>query len=184
MPGLTLALGFAAGWIPLYVFRAETRRHALPLYTPNERLWVGLSPITVALHVSAACLTLSLTPTVAVWRALLAATLFAAGVGFWLWARAIIAPFGVRRLPDEPPPALRKDGPFGLVRNPLYLGVLVAAAAPAVAAGRLFLIATYLPCVVALAIRAAQDEKRLHAQLGEAYAQYCREVRRLFPFVW
>ena len=33
-------------------------------------------------------------------------------------------------------------------------------------------------------IRAEQEERRLHAQLGPAYADYCRTVKRLIPFVW
>ena len=39
-------------------------------------------------------------------------------------------------------------------------------------------------CCVALIVRAAQEERRLHAQLGSVYAEYCRSVKRLIPFVW
>jgi protein-S-isoprenylcysteine O-methyltransferase Ste14 len=70
------------------------------------------------------------------------------------------------------------------VRHPLYFGVLVVSAAPAVAAGRLFLLCTYLMCVVAIVVRALQEERRLHAQLGSEYASYCRDVKRLVPFLW
>lgn len=184
MPGPALAILFAAGWIPLYLWRAEATQEAMPFYAPQEKLWVRLSPVIVALHVSAACLALSLSSAVPAWRATLGITMFAAAVGFWVWARSLIGPVRVRRLPDEAPTALCRNGPFGVVRNPLNFAVLVAAAAPAVTAGRSFLLVTYLPCVVALAIRAAQEERRLHAQLGAPYAEYCASVKRLVPFIW
>ncbi|MGH7788774.1 MAG: methyltransferase family protein [Candidatus Binatia bacterium] len=183
MVGMALGVLFAVGWIPLFVFRAEATQAALPYYGAVERFWVRISPMVIALHVTLASILASLTPAPA-WRIGLGVGLFAAGVAFWFWARAQIGPLAITRLPDEAPAALRRDGAFGLVRNPLYLGYLIAAAAPLVVAARPILLATYAACFVVLAVRAEQEEQRLHTQLGLAYAQYCREVKRLIPFVW
>jgi len=181
--GLGLALVFAVGWIPLWVFRAEAMSDALPYYSPAERRSVGSAAAILAAHTSLACIVLSVSSPPR-WRAALGVVLFAAAIGFWMWARAQIGPLRVTRLPDQPPPALRRDGPFGVVRNPLYLGYLMAAAAPALTAGRALLAVSFAACFAVLAIRAAQEERRLHAQLGPAYAEYCRSVKRLIPFVW
>ena len=70
------------------------------------------------------------------------------------------------------------------MRNPLYFSYLVCAAGPAIVAARPILLVSLAACFAALAMRAAQEERRLHAQLGASYAAYCRDVKRLIPFVW
>lgn len=176
-----LALLFGAAWLPMFVFRAETQRDAVPFYSAAERFWVRAAPLIVALHVALACLFVSRLATLPPGRAVLGLALHAAALAFWFRARAQISPLRERRLPDDAPPVLRRDGPFGMVRNPLYLAYLVAAAAPALVAARPLLLLTWLACLAALLIRADQEERRLHAQLGPAYAAYCAEVPRLWP---
>lgn len=184
MTAVLLSIVFALGWLPLFAFRAETLTAALPHYSAAERLSVYVAPLTVALHVTLACLLVTQETPLAPLRTTAALALFAAALAFWFRARAQIGPLRKRPLPDEPPPVLRRDGPFGLVRNPLYLAYLGAAAAPALVAARPLLLLTWLICLAALSVRAAQEERRLHAQLGPTYAAYCREVKRLIPFVW
>jgi protein-S-isoprenylcysteine O-methyltransferase Ste14 len=182
--GIALSIVFGLGWLPLFVFRAESLGEALPSYRGSERFWVLAAPVILAVHVTASCIVLNFGQAVPVVRAAISLLVFASGIAFWLWARAVIGPIRARRLPDQPPERLRRDGPFGVVRNPLYLGVLVAAAGPALAAAEPLLAVSYVLSVAALAIRAVQEERRLHAQLGPAYAEYCREVPCMIPFVW
>jgi protein-S-isoprenylcysteine O-methyltransferase Ste14 len=182
--GLALALLFSIGWLPVYVFRAESMHDAFPAYRPAERLWVVLAPVLVSAHFAIAAVTLSLMEGIPPWRAVLGTAVFGGGIGFWFWGRATIGPLRQRRLPEEPPLRFRRDGPFGVVRNPLYLGVLIAASAPVVVAQTWWLVVTLALSGCGLAVRAAQEERRLHAQLGPAYAAYCRAVKRLVPFVW
>jgi protein-S-isoprenylcysteine O-methyltransferase Ste14 len=181
---LALALLFSVGWIPIFFFRTEPLRNAFEEYGRTERLAVVVTPLVLTVHVMASCVLLSVTPSSPLWRTLASAGLFAAGLGFWFWARATIGPLRVRRTPDQPPIEFRRDGPFAFVRNPLYLACLLALSAPAVAAGRPLLIASFALCVLALAVRCRQDERRLHDQLGQTYVDYCRDVKRLIPFLW
>ncbi|MBX3025150.1 hypothetical protein KF840_09590 [bacterium] len=183
---IPIALGaiFGVGWIPFFAFRAEAMTAALPHYSARERLWVRAAPLLVAVHVTLACAAVSVMPQVPRLRGGLGIALYAAAQIFWWRARLQIGPLRHRPLPDEAPSGLRRDGPFGLVRNPLYLAYLMAAAAPAIVAARPPLALTWLALFAALAVRAAQEERRLHAQLGAAYAAYCRQVKRLIPFVW
>ena len=181
--GLVLAFGLALGWIPLYVFRAEVTKDSLRYYSAVERRWVRWTPILVAVHVTLACILVSRSEP-PLWRATIGAGLFVAATAFWFWARLQIGPLRTKRLPIEPPRRFRRDGAFGLVRNPLYFGYLLAAAAPAVVAAQPLLLVTFAGCCVALTVRAEQEERRLHAQLGPVYAEYCRSVKRLIPFVW
>lgn len=181
--GLALSVFFTVGWVSLYFFRVEDIPDALPVYTPSERLWVGATVAIMSAHVTLGCVTTSLSA-VPVWRAAVSVIVFAFGIAFWLWARSLIGPVRERRSPDVPPLRLRTDAAFGVVRHPLYLGCVIAASAPVVAAARPFLLVTLCSCIVSLGVRAAQEERRLHEQLGPPYAAYCAHVRRLIPFVW
>lgn len=184
MAAIALGALFGIGWLPLFPRRAETLRAALPYYSAAERVWVFVTPALLALHVTLACALVSITVPLPAGRTAVALLLYAGALAFWFRARAQIGAFDRRPLPDDPPPALRRDGPFGLVRNPLYFAYLLAAAAPALVAARPLLLLTWSAAFAALAVRAAQEERRLHAQLGPAYAAYCRAVKRLIPFVW
>jgi protein-S-isoprenylcysteine O-methyltransferase Ste14 len=183
MLGPLLAVLFCVGWVPLWVFRSESIQDAIPHYTATERILALLAPLMIAVHMTLGCVLVG-DSVPEPWRAALGVKLYAIGIAFWIWARVQIGPLRRTRLPDEPPLRLRRDGAFGVVRNPLYLGILTAAAAPVVVAPQTALIATYLATLTVLGMRAAQEERRLHAQLGADYAEYCRGVKRLIPFVW
>jgi len=182
--GVVLAIVFSVGWLPLHLFRAESVSAALPFYRPRERRWVHAIIALLIVHVSAACLTLTLRAPPPLSRCVLAATTFVAGIGFWLWGRVLIGPLRTPRLPNEPPHALRCDGAFGWVRHPLYFGVLVAASAPLIATLRVEIAVTFVLAAIAVVARAQQEEHRLRAQLGAQYDAYCAQVKRLIPFVW
>lgn len=181
--GGLLAIYVTLGWLPMFVFRVESLNDALAHYHGSERWWTRLAPIVIAGHVTATCLALNFVA-VAAWQALLSATLFAVAVGFWAWGRVQIGPLRETRLPDEPPLRFRRDGAFGIVRHPLYCAFVLAAGAPLIAVPRWWLLLSYMATVATIAIRAVQEERRLHAQLGPEYALYCRQVKRLLPWVW
>ena len=182
--GQLLALVFTIAWVPLFFIRAEKLGDAFPFYSRAERRAAIFAPTILTIHMALACFLMSLMPSVSTLRAVLGASIVACGIGFWVWARSAIGPLRVRRLPTEPPLRFRRDGPFAIVRNPLYFGMLVALTGPVVIAGRAVLIVTLGLCVIALAIRAKQEERWLHGHLGAEYGTYCREVKSLIPFVW
>lgn len=182
--GIALGLVFGLGWIPLFIFRAEALTQTFHRYTPSERLWVTLTPVVLAVHMTGVCLVMNLTPNIAWWSAAVGLALFGGAIAFWFWGRLMIGPLRVRRLPDEPPLRLQRSGAFGIVRHPLYFGYLVAAAAPLAVVPRPLFALTFALCGVALAVRAVQEERRLRAQVGAPYDAYCRDVKRLIPFIW
>jgi protein-S-isoprenylcysteine O-methyltransferase Ste14 len=182
--GHALAILFTAGWLVVLAFRGETWRAALPEYESDERVWVVVSFTILTIHFTVGCLTAWAAPHIPIWRVFAGATVFVAGMGVWLWGRSGIGPLGTRRVPSQSPAEFRRDGAFGLVRNPMYLGSLLASAGPAIAIPKPVLLLGFVACGFALSMRAIQDERRLHRQLGPAYAEYCREVKRLIPFIW
>ena len=73
-------------------------------------------------------------PTPAPLRAAAAAAQ-AAGIGFAAWSAATLGPaLTASPLPNRRA-ALRQDGPFGVVRHPIYSGLLLAAGARTAASG-------------------------------------------------
>lgn len=108
-----------------------------------------------------------------------------AGVALELWAGLEL---GWRRavdLEDTPPdPALPRlvfRGPFGYLRHPQSLGLLLMLSGAAVGVRRpgLFLVAAVVGgLVVAMALR---HDAELARQFGEAYARYRRAVPLLVP---
>lgn len=92
---------------------------------------------------------------------------------------------GIRQAERRPAAAVefRTDGPFGLVRHPIYLGwILMTFGAPAMTTNRLmFAVISSLYLVVAI----PWEEHSLVTAFGERYRAYQSAVRwRLIPGVW
>ena len=181
----TIVIGvlFAIGLIPLFVFRTEPVVRALAIVTPKERLSWRMAVAMLTLHMTLCCVLIATNPLAPV-RTLAGACIFLGGLAFWLWGRRAIGPLRARRTPDQPPCAFRDDGPFGLVRNPLNFGLVMACAGLAVSAGHSAVWVTFVGCVYVLDLRARHEEERMRAQLGGTYEAYQRAVKRLIPFVW
>jgi len=79
---------------------------------------------------------------------------------------------------------LKTDGPYALVRHPMYLGiVLYHVGATLVLQSPLLLALTALVIAPYTAIRIAYEERALRTAFGERYVSYQREVPPLLPFV-
>lgn len=75
------------------------------------------------------------------------------------------------------------SGPYGLVRHPVYAGLLLAVLATAFERGRIEAVAGALVLVAAVSLRAKLEERYLRRDLGDAaYAGYRRRVPMLAPF--
>lgn len=91
-----------------------------------------------------------------------------------LWSSAA-APTESHRIVDT--------GPYGIVRHPVYAGLLLAALATAVERGRIEAIAGALTLTAAVSLRAKLEERFLRRDLGdEAYSAYRARVPMLVPF--
>jgi len=180
-----LALAYTAGWIPLFALRAETVYESLPHYdSRRERISVVSSVLSMSSQVTLSCVTVGNLDVIPVVPAVVSFLIFSVGLGIWFWGRFQIGPLFTRRLPEEAPRRLQTQGVFGIVRHPLFLGMLIAALAPLLLVPRLYLGVTFAACCVALSIQAVLEEKRLLLQLGAEYETYCRKVKRLVPGIW
>jgi protein-S-isoprenylcysteine O-methyltransferase Ste14 len=95
------------------------------------------------------------------------------------WALLTMARHGTGLLPGQPSTTILDRGPFGVSRNPLYVGLLAFSASVALLAGSLWAVLA-LPLEWALLRWGAvlPEERYLAAKFGAAYADYQRRVRR------
>ena len=109
--------------------------------------------------------------------------LTAAGFALACWARLTLGKLWSAGVERKEGHRIVEDGPYALVRHPIYTGLLAAALALAlVKATPLALIGLVLT-TVGFTVKARLEERFLAAELGEAgYADYRRRVPMLVPF--
>jgi protein-S-isoprenylcysteine O-methyltransferase Ste14 len=84
--------------------------------------------------------------------------------------------------PFDPPRRLVISGPYGFVRNPMYIGAIVSMLGVALFYGSLSIL-TYAGFIFVAAhlFVIAYEEPVLRRTFGEEYEAYCRRVRRWIP---
>ena len=117
------------------------------------------------------------------WRASLGLVLFAIGLGFAIWARVHIKRNWGTPMSQKDEPELVTSGPYGLVRHPIYSGILLAALGTAVALGWGWLIAVALSGVY-FVYSATVEERYLVSLFPDAYPLYRRSTKMFVPFVF
>ena len=110
------------------------------------------------------------------WLAGVGLVLFAAGLGFAIWARVHIGRNWGTPMTQKDEPELVTSGPYHLVRHPIYSGILVAGVGTAVALSWLWLIAVALAGVY-FVYSAKVEEHYLTEQFPDAYPVYKRSTK-------
>ena len=116
------------------------------------------------------------------WLAGAGLVLFAAGLGFAIWARMHIGRNWGTPMTQKDEPELVTSGPYHLVRHPIYSGVLVAGVGTAVALSWLWLIAVALAGVYFI-YSAKVEEHYLTERFPDAYPVYKRSTKMLVPLI-
>jgi protein-S-isoprenylcysteine O-methyltransferase Ste14 len=105
--------------------------------------------------------------------------------GLWmLWARLT---FGLRSFhagASTTEGALVTQGPFALMRNPIYAAVLLFAWTGVAVHPSAVSVACGLAITAGMLVRVFSEERQLRARYGAEYAAYAQRVRRLVPFVF
>jgi len=114
---------------------------------------------------------------------MLAGVVFA-GLAFTWWARLHLGRLwssGVTRKADH---HVVDTGPYGLVRHPIYTGVIAAMIATAAARGTTGAALGVALLIAGFVVKARLEESFLRQELGaEAYDAYARRVPMLVPFL-
>src|SRR5437764_1203711 len=112
-----------------------------------------------------------------------AAVLCLCGLGFCLWARAVLGRNWSGTVTLKENHELIVRGPYRLVRHPIYTGLLAMLIATAIAQGH---IAGMIGVVLVFAsfwIKSAYEEEVMIEQFPDQYAAYRAHVKRIIPFL-
>jgi protein-S-isoprenylcysteine O-methyltransferase Ste14 len=119
-----------------------------------------------------------------IWALGIGALLYFPGMGLVLWARLVLGRnyfvstgFGAQLFAGQ---QLVTNGPFAIVRHPMYTGIILAAL------GSLLIYHTWTTLLFAcfapaLFFRARREEAALATEFGEQWQEYCRYVPGFLP---
>lgn len=105
-----------------------------------------------------------------------------AGFAFCWWARIHLGRLWSMRVTKKEGHHVVDTGPYGVVRHPIYTGIIAAAIGMAVAKGTILGVGGALLLVLGLFMKASLEEAWLVAQLGKDYEMYRKRVPMLVPF--
>jgi protein-S-isoprenylcysteine O-methyltransferase Ste14 len=107
-----------------------------------------------------------------------------AGIAFAWWARVCLGALWSARTVTKAGHRIVDSGPYGLVRHPIYTGILVMALGRIGIRGELIPLTGWVLLLLGFWMKARREERFLAEQLGrEAYAAYARRVKMLVPFL-
>jgi protein-S-isoprenylcysteine O-methyltransferase Ste14 len=108
--------------------------------------------------------------------------LLVAGLAFAWWARLHLGRLWSSSVTKKAEHRVVDTGPYGVVRHPIYTGLLLSLAATAGQLGTAYAVAGVLFFLAAFWIKARLEERFLRAELGEGdYDTYRRRVSMLLP---
>jgi protein-S-isoprenylcysteine O-methyltransferase Ste14 len=107
--------------------------------------------------------------------------LTALGLAFAIWARLAIGRnwSGIVTIKEDH--QLIRQGPYRLVRHPIYFGILVAMLGTAIGYGRVACLVGVPVAFLAFWKKTRLEERFMIAQFGAQYIQYQREVKGFVP---
>ena len=107
-----------------------------------------------------------------------------AGLLFTWWARIHLGRLWSSSVTRKAGHRVVDTGPYGIVRHPIYTGIILASVATAALRGTAFAWLGFCVMTSGWVIKARLEEEFLREQLGaEAYGEYARRVPMLTPFL-
>jgi len=177
--------GFFAYWYLSSVLnRAKTERQESNL---SRLFYLGLTGLAVSL--------IAFDPAIygpLLWRFLPEGTLarllgfaiLVSGLCFAIWARLHLGRYWSGRISLAENHQLIQTGPYRLVRNPIYFGLLTAFLGTVIIIGEVRAIPAFILVLVAILYKINQEEKFLKERFAQEYTEYQKQVKSLIPFIY
>jgi protein-S-isoprenylcysteine O-methyltransferase Ste14 len=109
--------------------------------------------------------------------------LVALGILFAWWARLYLGRLWSSNITRKTDHRVVDSGPYGIVRHPIYSGLLLSLIATAAAKGTVPGVAGFVFLALGIWIKARTEEQWLTQELGaDAYTDYRKRVPMLIPF--
>jgi protein-S-isoprenylcysteine O-methyltransferase Ste14 len=117
------------------------------------------------------------------WTFWVGAAVTAAGLLFSIWARRHLGKNCSQAVTLKQDHELITGGPYGLVRHPIYSGLLLAISGSAMAPGEWRGLLALALIFVMLWRKLRLEEEWMGARFGQEYETYANRVRALVPFI-
>ncbi len=184
-PGLiiiALWIGFTLSWVAAAAWQARTEKVAGVRAELGHRiiLLAGTLLLLVPAHNYRGPLRLWAIDRIEAWIVIL---LISMGFAFCWWARIHLGSLWSPHVTKKAEHRVIDSGPYGIVRHPIYTGILLAVFATAAAKGTVLGLAGAVLIAIGFTMKARLEERWLRQELGpEAYDAYRRRVPMLLPF--
>ncbi len=110
--------------------------------------------------------------------------LMISGLGVAVWARLDLGRYWSARIALTEDHQLIQTGPYRLVRNPIYLGGLVAVLGTALVEGEARGGLAIVLVLIAFLHKIHVEERWLRERFGLKYIEYQKKVKMLIPFIY
>jgi protein-S-isoprenylcysteine O-methyltransferase Ste14 len=176
-------LAWVASWVLASFWSGRTRKHVLTLQALRYRLPILIGAI---LFLPGTARALGETP---LWQlghagVYLLAAVTLAGISFTWWGRIHLGRFWSNAITHKEGHRVIDTGPYGLVRHPIYTGLITGMLATGIAIGTATAILGALFISFGMWQKARMEEGFLTTELGaDAYGSYCRRVPMIVPFL-
>ncbi len=176
-------LAFVASWVGASFWQGQTKKHVLTLQSLRYRLPILAGAI---LFTPATSRLLGVKP---LWQfgnpgVYLLAAVTLAGIAFTWWARIHLGRFWSNAITHKEGHRVIDTGPYGMVRHPIYTGLITGMLATGIAVGTVTAILGAVLISLGMWQKARMEEGFLTEELGaDAYGSYCRRVPMIIPFL-
>ena len=176
-------LAWVVSWVVAAFWSGRTKTHV-----PTWNSWIYRLPILLGaiflMPLTARVLGAGPLYDLGNWGTYLLALVTVFGISFTWWARIHLGRFWSNAITHKEDHRIIDTGPYGMVRHPIYTGLIIAILATGIAVG------TWTALLGALFIcfgewqKARMEEGFLSVELGqEAYRSYSRRVPMIVPFL-
>jgi protein-S-isoprenylcysteine O-methyltransferase Ste14 len=177
-----LWIGWALSWLAAAAWSNRTQKSVGMRAEAGYRVVLALGGVLFAVpaHRYEGVLRLWHVDRVTAW---ICAAFIAAGFAFCWWARVHLGRLWSGQITKKVDHHVVDTGPYGIVRHPIYTGILLAVLATMIAKGTAIGILGATLLSVGLWMKARLEETWLRRELGpDAYDSYRRRVPMLVPF--
>jgi protein-S-isoprenylcysteine O-methyltransferase Ste14 len=106
------------------------------------------------------------------------------GVVFSIWARLMLGSNWSNRVTLKEDHTLVRNGPYRIVRHPIYSGILFGMLGSALQRGEMRSIVGVVICVLSFWLKTRAEEEFMVQRFGDEYLQYSQEAKSLVPFIF
>lgn len=147
---------------------------ALPMFVVGWLLFVPVRPDWLSLQIIPG----------GWWRYWPAVGLIVAGMLFSIRARSVLGRNWSGRVSIRQDHELVVQGPYRVVRHPIYTGMLLALFGTGLAAGRLYGAVAVFIALLSLARKARLEEQWMAREFGQRYDAYRQRTWMLLPYIY